>query len=363
MSRRNEKEQAPPPPPDTSKIDPNKVAADKAKARPALGRGLGALIPSMPRIDNSTEAAVHTRPATAAAGEPAGAARQSGRRDYFLCPIEEIVPSRDNPRQRFDEQRLQELADSIRAQGLVQPLVVRLRTPEEQKASPGASFELIAGERRWRAAQRASLKDVPVVVKDVDAASAFELALVENLQREDLNPIEEAEAYRRLSEEFGYTQEELSRRVGRERATVANALRLLKLPSKVQEHVAAGQLSMGHARALLGLEVSANIEQSAAQVIQKQLSVRQTEELVRRAAKPAKSQRPTAQSAQSESPPGTKSASVRDVEERLQKALGTRVTLRQQSPRAGTIEVQYHSLDELDRLIAHLCGGAATDDN
>lgn len=370
MSRRNEKEQAPPPPqdpkPDTNKIDPNKAAADKAKARPALGRGLGALIPSMPRIDSSTDAAVHTRPATATAGEPGAAARPSGRRDYFLCPIEEIVPSRDNPRQRYDEQRLQELADSIRAQGLVQPLVVRLRTPEEQKASPGASFELIAGERRWRASQRAGLKDVPVVVKDVDAASAFELALVENLQREDLNPIEEAEAYRRLSEEFGYTQEELSRRVGRERATVANALRLLKLPSKVQEHVAAGQLSMGHARALLGLEVSANIEESAVQVIQKQLSVRQTEELVRRAAKPAKGQRPgqaQAQPAQSESAPGTKSASVRDVEERLQKALGTRVTLRQQSPRAGTIEVQYHSLDELDRLIAHLTGGSATDDN
>jgi ParB family chromosome partitioning protein len=329
MSRGAEKETGSQP---QSQIDASKAAADKAKMRPALGRGLGALIPSMPKLDNSAEAAVHTRPPMAG-GSPgsdaAGAPRVGARRDFFLCPIEEIVPSRDNPRQRYDEQRLQELADSIRAQGLVQPLVVRLRSPDEQKAAPGASFVLIAGERRWRAAQRAGLKDVPVGVKDVDAAAAFEL----------------------------------SRRVGRERATVANALRLLKLPAKVQEHVAAGQLSMGHARALLGLEQSVTIEQNAAQVIQKQLSVRQTEELVRRLGKQAATarQRPTSP-VDGGAGPG-KSSAVRDVEERLQKALGTRVTLRPQSAGAGTIEVQYHSLDELDRLIAHLSGGSDSDES
>jgi ParB family chromosome partitioning protein len=295
---------------------------------------------------------------------PSPGPSSAARRDFFLSPIEEIAPSRDNPRQRYDEQRLQELADSIRAQGLVQPLVVRLSSPEEKKAAPGTNFVLIAGERRWRAAQRAGLKDVPVVVKDVDAAAAFELALVENLQREDLNPIEEAEAYRRLSSEFGYTQEELAQRVGRERATVANALRLLKLPQKVQEQVAGGQLSMGHARALLGLEAPTLIEQSAALVVQRDLSVRKTEELVRRAAKGQGAAGAKAEQKKSaeKQPSGGKSPAVRDVEERLQKALGTRVSLQQDSPQAGTIAIQYHSLDELDRLLALLCGNAATEE-
>lgn len=333
------------------------MAADKPKGRLALGRGLGALIPNLPRSpgDGEEAAAIHT---VMPEGNE-GVASLRGtitalKRDYFLCPIEEVAPSRDNPRQRYDEQRLQELADSIRTQGLVQPLVVRMRSDEERSHDKDAPrFVLIAGERRWRAAQRAGIKDVPVVVKDVDAAAAFELALVENLQREDLNPIEEAEAYRRLSNEFGYTQEELARRIGRERATVANSLRLLKLPNKVQEQVALGQLSMGHARALLGLEVDTAIEQNAALIIQKQLSVRQTEDLVRKATRQAaaEARKPTEKPAALE-----KSASVRDVEDRLQKALGTRVTLKPQNARAGTIEIQYHSLDELDRLIAHFCG-------
>ncbi len=311
--------------------------------RKALGRGLGALIPNLPT-------AVHQAPAfveDAQAASSSSVKPQVARRDFFFCPIEEILPSVDNPRQRFDEQRLEELAASIRAQGLVQPLVVRMRTSEDK---PGdGSFVLIAGERRWRAAQRAGLKDVPVVVKDVSAAQAFELALVENLQREDLNPIEEAEAYRRLSDEFGYTQEELSRRVGRERATVANALRLLKLPGKVRDQVATGQLAMGHARALLGLEDARLIEDSAEQVVKKALSVRQTEDLVRRAQKPGKDKA-------AKDKPQTASASVRDVEQRLQRALGARVQLRQKTPQSGIIEVHYHSLDQLDGLLLKLTG-------
>lgn len=312
--------------------------------RKALGRGLGALIPNLP-------AAVHQSPPVLddGSGPGAGAVKpQVARRDFFFCPIEEIAPSVDNPRQRFDEQRLEELAASIRSQGLVQPLVVRMRTPEDKLGE--GSFVLIAGERRWRAAQRAGLKDVPVVVKDVSAAQAFELALVENLQREDLNPIEEAEAYRRLSDEFGYTQEELARRVGRERATVANALRLLKLPGRVREQVATGQLAMGHARALLGLEDARVIEDHAEQVVKKELSVRQTEDLVRRAQKSGDKDKP-----QKDAPPKA-SASVRDVEERLQRALGARVTLRQKTPQSGIVEVHYHSLDQLDGLLLRLCG-------
>jgi ParB family chromosome partitioning protein len=329
------------------------MAIDKRKA---LGRGLGALIPAAntaatPATDSTDAAggvAVHTQPVVPGS--------LSSKRDYFLCPIEEIGPSRDNPRQRFDEERLEELAGSIRVQGVVQPLVVRALSLEEQKASSGLRYVLIAGERRWRAAQRAGLRDVPVVVKDVSAANAFELALVENLQREDLNPMEEAEAYRRLSEEFGYTQEELARRVGKERATVANSLRLLKLPQKARDMVIAGQLSMGHARALLGLEAVAAIESSAAQVVGKQLSVRQTEELVRRlhkAQNSATTDDGKTPAAPAEAAP-EKSASVRDVESRLQRALGTRVQLNQRSKTAGTIEIHYHSLDELDGLLVRL---------
>jgi ParB family chromosome partitioning protein len=222
---------------------------------------------------------------------------------------------------------------------------------DQKRGEPGGSFVLIAGERRWRAAQRAGLKEVPVVVKDVSAAQAFELALVENLQREDLNPIEEAEAYRRLSDEFGYTQEELARRVGRERATVANSLRLLKLPDKVREQVASQKLSMGHARALLGLENTENIEQTADDIVGKGLSVRQTEDLVRRAQREDGRKPPKAKAEE-----GKKTPAVRDVEDRLQKALGTRVSLRPKDARSGVIEVHYHSLDELDGLLLKLTG-------
>jgi ParB family chromosome partitioning protein len=283
--------------------------------RPALGRGLGALIPG--------------------ASPPTPI-----RRDYFECAIEDVHPSADNPRQRFDEQKLDELAESIRNQGVVQPLVVRQRPPLE-----GGGFWLIAGERRWRAAQRAGLRSVPVVVKDVAEKQAYELTLVENLQREDLNPIEEAEAYQRLGSEFGYTQEQLAARVGKDRATVANALRLLKLPQKVRNLVASDELQMGHARALLGLEQESAIERAAARVVQKQLSVRQTEELVRRERSGVAPKKPSAP---------TPTASTRDLEQRLERAFGTKVRLQQKSPSAGRIEIDYHSLDQLDALLDKL---------
>jgi ParB family chromosome partitioning protein len=178
----------------------------------------------------------------------------------------------------------------------------------------------------------------------------MEISLLENIQREDLNPIEEAEAYRRLSDEFGYTQEELARRVGRERATVANSLRLLKLPDKVRDQVATQKLSMGHARALLGLESPERIELTADRIVAKELSVRQTEDLVRRA------QREDGHKPQ-KAPDGPKTPAVRDLEDRLQKALGVRVTLRPKDARSGVIEVHYHSLDELDGLILKLTQG------
>lgn len=289
------------------------ATADKRKA---LGRGLGALIPG-------------------AASMPAPTAR----RDYFVCAIEEVHPSRENPRHGFDEPSLAELAESIRAQGLIQPLVVRARP-----ASEGGGFTLIAGERRWRAAQRAGLKDVPVVVKEASPAQAFELALVENLQRRDLNPIEEAEAYRRLTEEHGYSAEQLAQRVGKDRATIANTLRLLGLPPSVLKLVATGELQMGHARALLGLGGAEAIERAAARVVKEALSVRQTEALVQRERAPKKS-------APEEKP---RSPSVRDLEQRLERTLGVRARVVERGPGAGRLELDYRTLDELDRMLDRL---------
>ncbi|MBI5477872.1 MAG: ParB/RepB/Spo0J family partition protein [Deltaproteobacteria bacterium] len=288
--------------------------------RRALGRGLAALIPG---------AAAPPPPPVAGLG-----------RDYFLCPIEDVARAPAQPRQTFDEGSLGELAASIREQGVIQPLIVRQRD--------GGGYLIIAGERRWRAAQRAGLRQIPVIVKEATPAQSFELALVENLQRDDLNPIEEAEAYRRLSEEFGYTQEQLAQRVGKERSSVTNSLRLLKLPEAVRGMCASGQLSMGHARALLGGESEAAILRLARAVVARGLSVRQTEEAVRR--QRAGDGRRKAKGGKGPEP----SASVRDLESRLRRALGTRVKVVQRSAQAGHLQIDYASLDELDRLLERL---------
>jgi ParB family chromosome partitioning protein len=295
-----------------------------APKRNALGRGLAALIPGAP----TPGAVPSARPAS------------NGTR---TIAVEEIHPAPGQPRTRFDEARLDELAASIKAQGIIQPLIVRTRTPDE-----GGGYELIAGERRWRAAQRAGLFDVPAVVRDVAPAQAFEMALVENLQREDLNPLEEAAGYERLGAEFGYTQEQLSERVGKDRSTVANALRLLRLPEPVRALLAEGRLSMGHARALLGLESASEMEKLARRIAATELSVRKVEELVRRAR------------AEREAPPPPPAAplrpstSARDLGLRLTRALGTRVEVVEAGPERGQIAVHYHSLDQLDALLARL---------
>jgi ParB family chromosome partitioning protein len=300
-----------------------------AGKRRALGRGLSALLPQAPRP-----------PAPPAAGARAATAEApTGPRNYYVAPIEEIHPQPNQPRRRFAEPDLEELAQSIRTYGVIQPLIVRTRA--------GGGFLLIAGERRWRASQRAGLLEVPVVVQDVASREAFERALVENLQRADLNPIEEAEAYQRLSTDHGYTQEQLSERVGKERSTVANSLRLLKLPSGVRDRVEEGALSMGHARALLGLESVAEIEVVSRQVVSKGLSVRATEALVRE--RQAGKARPAAKVAARKSP------SVRDVENRLTKALGAQVNLFEgKKGKGGRLEIRYADLDDLDRLLEKL---------
>jgi ParB family chromosome partitioning protein len=284
-----------------------------------LGRGLSALLP------------------TAAAPSPLRS--DSGpRRTYFSAQIEEVYPGPEQPRHKFEETALTELADSIRVHGVIVPLVVRPR--------PEGGYFLIAGERRWRAAQRAGLHEVPVVVQEVDSQVAFERALVENLQRADLGPIEEATAFQRLVDEFGLTQDQIADRIGKDRSSVSNAIRLLKLPPGVRQMVEDDRLQMGHARALLGLDEPAAIERAARTVVDKALSVRATEALVKqqRAPEKAKPRKAT-----------EKSASVKDLEERLTRALGGPVTITEDEPgKAGRIQIRYMNLDHLDRLLDRL---------
>jgi ParB family chromosome partitioning protein len=290
--------------------------------RRALGRGLDALLPA---------------PSQRAAGYGDGA--------VFTCPLEKIVPQKGQPRQHFDPAKLEELATSIREHGLVEPLVVR-RMPD------GDKLELIAGERRWRALQRAGVREALVVVKDVSAKNAFELALIENVQREDLNPLELAEAYDRLLREHGYTQEALADRLGKDRTTIANALRLLKLPARVRAKVIAAELTEGHARALLGAGDSATIEQLAERVLRGGLSVRATEALVRSVARSARAKR-GADAKEAKGAAGGASSNVKDLEARLTRALGTKVEVRDRGNK-GEVVIPYGDLDALDRVLDKL---------
>jgi ParB family chromosome partitioning protein len=293
------------------------MSAPPETKRRALGRGLDALLPAPSPLSGSTD------------------------RNVFVCPLEKIVPQRGQPRQHFDAHKLDELAQSIREHGLVEPLVVRRAT------RPGDTFELVAGERRWRALQRAGVHEALVVVKDVSAKEAFEMALIENVQREELNPIELAEAFDRLVHEHGYTQEALADRVGKDRTTVANALRLLKLPARVRAKVVGGELSEGHARALLAAGDGADIEELAERVVRGKLSVRATEALARAHAGKKGEARPRMGA------DGDKSASVRDLEAKLRRALGTNVEVRDRGNR-GEIAIPYADLEALDRILDKL---------
>lgn len=302
-----------------------------SKRRPALGRGLGALIPAAPAA----------RPAPPpSAGEPA---IDRGPR---TMAIEVLQASPEQPRRRFDEDRLRELAASITAQGIIQPIVV-------SPADEAGKYFIIAGERRWRAAQMAGLHDVPVIVRETDAAQRLELALVENLQRADLNPMEEAQAYAQLCDLQGYSQQALAQRVGKDRSTVANALRLLRLPDRVQELVRTEQLSMGHARTLLGLDAEADMIDLARTIIKEGLSVRATERAVR--AKTAESQpAPKLDDEQQR-----RKIIVDELQTRLRRRLGVKVKLKTRSDKAGVLEIPYGSLDELDRVLRMLLDDSA----
>ena len=302
--------------------------------RPVLGRGLGALIPP-PRV---------TEPAPAPA-QPSGPLLRS-------LPIESLVPNRDQPRKHFEAALLRELADSIKIHGIVQPIVV---TPHDD---PLGSFMIVAGERRWRAAQLAGHHDVPVVIRDTPESDRLELAVLENLQRLDLSPIEEAAAYRQLMDVREYTQEQLAERLGKDRSTISNALRLLKLPPKVQGYVQEGRLSMGHARALLALESPADMIELAMEAMQRGFTVRAMERAVKARL------HPVPEPAEPSEAERARAVIVRDLEQRLRHGLGVKVAVKTsaQHQGTGTIELPYGSLDELDRLLAMLLPQGARDE-
>ena len=281
-----------------------------------LGRGLSALIPDAAESKAETKSDVSN----------------------IKVDIDRISPSPFQPRRRFDETKIEELASSIRNQGIIQPLVVRPK---------GDGYELIAGERRWRAAMKAGLSEVPVVIREASDQEALQLALVENLQREDLNPIEEASGYRRLQEEFQWSQEEMAEKVGKSRPAIANAMRLLALPAEVQHEVASGDLPVGQARALLGLQSEPLIISSCREVIARGLSTRETEKLVRHLMSGRRRRRQVS----------LIDPDLKSIAEELQRSLGTRVRL---IPKArstkGKIEIEYYTLVDLERIIHAITG-------
>ena len=255
-------------------------------------------------------------------------------KNYFICPIEKIRPNRSQPRKHFAADKLEELAASIREKGIIQPLVVTRKDDH---------YEIIAGERRWRAAQRAGLHEIPVVIREATPDAVMELALIENIQRQDLNAIEEAQAYRSLVEHFSISQEDVARRVGKNRTTVTNALRLLKLPDEIQRDIIEERISMGHARALLALESVELIDKARHEILHRQLSVRATEDLVRRL-KISPNQVSTKRMQQPD-------LLMTSLEEQLQKRFQSRVAIRKVGQKGGRLEIHFSDSDELTRII------------
>ena len=292
----------------------------KKKRKMALGRGLDALIPDLGSVEGIS-------------GEPAGS-----RKDYFFCAIDLIRPNRYQPRRQFSSDELEDLAESIRSQGILQPLLVR---PDD------VGYELVAGERRLRAATLAGLSQVPVLVKEISDAKMLEISIVENIQRENLNPMEEAEAYHRLISEFELTQDQAAERVGKSRSAVANFLRLRQLPDPVKSSIMEGVLSMGHARALLGADTPAKQQAAFREVVAKKLSVRETEALIKRIYK-QKKPAPTPEMTPEQ-------RYFNDISEDLARHFGTRVRI-QRKGKKGRVEIDFFSDDDLDRLLTLLRG-------
>jgi len=294
-----------------------------AKAKPGLGRGIDSLIPVTD----------HTKKTSGTVKEVIKEVIKEVPADIFL-KISDIEPNRDQPRKVFDKEALEELADSIKQYGIVQPIVVQKRD---------GYYEIIAGERRWRAAKLAKLKEVPVVIKDYSDQEVMEIALIENIQRQDLNPIEEAMAYKRLIDEYDLLQDEVAKKVSKSRTAITNTLRLLKLTSRVQEMLVNDELSMGHARALLAIEDEEKQVEAAEKIVALKLSVREAEKLVKKLSLPDKTPERIV-SVEEET-------RYNAIQGRLENIIGSKVKLNRKAKGNGKIEIEYYSYDDLERLL------------
>ena len=289
-----------------------------------LGKGLDALIPSGM---NEKSVSNKEKEKKNASSEKTGG--------ETLVNITKVEPNREQPRKNFDEDALEEVADSIKQFGLLQPILVQDRK---------TYYEIIAGERRWRAAKKAGLKEVPVIIKNLTEQEIVEIALIENIQREDLNPIEEAQAYKRLLTEFNLKQDEVAERVAKSRTAVTNSMRLLKLCDDVQQMIIDGMISTGHARALISIEDSEQQYQIAQQIFDEKLSVRDVEKLVKNLGKPAKAKKTVMTDKSLE-------AVYQDIEENLKQKLSTKVSITSKGNGAGKIEIEFYSHDDLEKLM------------
>ena len=300
-----------------------------------LGRGLDALFPEktvQSKPKTTVKTAKQTKTATLETNKSSQHENSNGERMMKLSMIE---PNREQPRKKFDEDALQELADSIKQYGVLQPLLV---------SDKKDYYEIVAGERRWRAAKLAGLKEVPVVVRELSTQEIVEISLIENIQREDLNPVEEAMAYKRLIDEFHMKQDEIAERVGKSRTAVTNAMRLLKLSEKVQQMLIDEMITAGHARAILSIADKEKQESIAMKVFDEKLSVRETEALVKRMLEPPK----TAKKSKFSS---AEDAIYESLEEKMKSIMGTRVQIHRKKNDKGKIEIEYYSKDELERII------------
>ncbi len=294
-----------------------------AAKKSGLGKGLDSLITDKVSMGAATQTAEKTRDEKSIEG--------------IIVNINKVEPNREQPRKNFDEDALVELSESIKQFGVLQPLLV-----QDKKDY----YEIIAGERRWRAAKLAGLKEVPVIIKDLTDIEIVEYALIENIQRENLNPIEEAFAYKRLLTEFNLKQDEVAERVSKSRTAVTNSMRLLKLDERVQQMVIDDMISTGHARALLGIEDKEKQFATAQKIFDEKLSVRETEKLVKKIQK----EKDTPETAKKELDPQLTTI-CRDLEEKMKHILGTKVAINQKDDKKGKIEIEYYSMDELDRII------------
>ncbi len=302
-------------------------------AKKGLGRGLGAIFGEEVVKENKEE----TEKKAKAKAEAKAVEEMDEKGRILMLKLDLVQPNKEQPRKTFDEEKINELAESIKNYGVLQPLLVQKN---------GSFYEIIAGERRWRAAKAAGLKEVPAVLKEYSKQEAMEISLIENVQRADLNPIEEALGYRQLIDEFGLTQEEIAIRVAKSRVAITNTMRLLKLDEQIQNMLVQGVITSGHARALLSLEDTALQLKAVKEILDKKLSVRETERLVKRMQKEASGEKK-----EEKKPDETLALIYQNLEDRMKSVMGTKVSIHNKDKNKGRIEIEYYSEAELERIV------------